>query len=52
MALTMFVDGSQIGHPYVATGLTKLSMSFSIVLVARALVSNIRLIEKNEELSS
>ena len=39
MNFKMFVDGSQIGHPYVATGLTKLSLSFSIVLVASALVS-------------
>ena len=48
MAFAMLVDGSQTGHPYVATGLTKLSVSFRIVLVESDLVSIIRLIEKNE----
>ena len=42
------VFGSHTAHPYVATGFTKLSINFSIVLVVRALVSTIRLIEKKE----
>ncbi len=41
------VEGDHTGQPYVATGFTRLSISLSMVLVVSALVSRVRLMEKN-----